>query len=252
MSGWIAGATVVAGIGGALIGSSASGKASKAEMKAGDKALAEQQRQYNTTREDQRPYREAGYVALGQLGVGTAAGGDFNRDFSMSDFHADPGYAFRKSEGLSAVDAGAAARGGALSGSAIKGEEAFGQDLATQEYSNAYNRFNADRTTRFNRLSSLAGLGQTSLQQTDSAGQNFGNNAAEIRLQQGNAGAAGIIGSANAAAGGLQTLGNYYLNRQYQQPPVAQTGSAAGSPGYFNNDLLQSSLTRPISSVGGI
>jgi hypothetical protein len=70
------------------------------------------------------------------------------RNFGASDFQADPGYAFRLSEGMKALDRTAASRGGLLSGSTLKGAQRFGSDLASQEYGNAYNRFQANRATQ--------------------------------------------------------------------------------------------------------
>ena len=52
----------------------------------------------------------------------------------------DPGYKFRLSEGMKALDRQAAARGGLISGNALKATQRYGQDLASQEFGNAYNR----------------------------------------------------------------------------------------------------------------
>lgn len=156
---------------------------------------------------------------------GTATG-DFNRDFTLADFEKDPGYEFRRTEGQRGVESSAAARGGLLSGGALKGIDRYNQDYASGEYSNAYNRFNNDRTTRFNRLAALAGTGQTAVTNTGVLGTNAANNIANTTLEAGNARASGYVGQANAVNGGLQTLGNYYLNRQYgyMPPPRAVSG----------------------------
>jgi len=70
----------------------------------------------------------------------------------MADFQADPGYAFRMTEGLKALDRQAAARGGLISGAALKASQGYGQDLASQEYMNAFNRFQTNRTNLLNPL----------------------------------------------------------------------------------------------------
>jgi len=67
----VAAATVV---GGAMSSSSAS-KAAKAQGKATDAAIGEQQRQYDTTRDDQRGYRDVGGQALQALAGATGLGG---------------------------------------------------------------------------------------------------------------------------------------------------------------------------------
>jgi hypothetical protein len=52
----------------------------------------------------------------------------------------DPGVQFRLQEGANAMEASAAARGGALSGPALAALQRQGQDLASQEYGNAWQR----------------------------------------------------------------------------------------------------------------
>lgn len=223
-------------VGGAIIGgvvqSSAASKAAKAQTDAAAAADATQLQMYNQNREDQAPYREQGYKSLAQLGTATAPGGDFNRDFTLKDFNADPGYQFRLDQGRKQLEASAAARGGLLSGGTLKALDRYNQDFASNEYSNAYSRFNQDRTTRFNRLASLAGVGQTSLQQTGQQGQQTANNIAETQLQAGNARAAGAIGVGNAINNGVTTLGNFYLQRQYAPPPSSAAPASAAPTMY--------------------
>jgi len=60
--------------------------------------------------------------------------------FTAENFQADPGYGFRLSEGLKALERSAAARGGLLSGGTGKALTRFGQDMASQEFQNAYGR----------------------------------------------------------------------------------------------------------------
>lgn len=52
----------------------------------------------------------------------------------------DPGYQFRLNEGLKALQASAAARGVLNSGGTLKGIEDYGQNYASQEYGNVFNR----------------------------------------------------------------------------------------------------------------
>lgn len=189
--------------------------AGKTQAAAAAAAIAEERRQYDLNRADLAPYREAGSTAIGQLGAGTADGADFNRDFTMADFTKDPGYQFRMDEGTHALEGSAAARGGLLSGRAGKELERYGQDYASGEYSNAYNRFNADRTTRFNRLATVAGVGQTATNTGISAGSNSTNSIADLTLERANAQAAGRIGQANAYGQGLDSLANFYRTRKY-------------------------------------
>lgn len=140
--------------------------------------------------------------------------GSLMRRFSMADFEADPGYAFRMKEGLAGVEAGAAARGGLLSGAALKAVQKYGQGLASQEYGNAYNRFTADQTNQYNRLAGLVNTGQGATNQVGNAAANFGQQAGANAIGAGNAIASGQIGSANALVGGINAgLNNYQNNR---------------------------------------
>ena len=153
--------------------------------------------------------------------------GDFNRDFTLADFQRDPGYQFRMDEGRRALERSAAARGGLMGGGTLKALERYAQGYASNEYGNAYNRFNADRDRRFNRLSSLAGIGQTASRDVASMGQQTAAGMANNTLQAGNAAAAGSVGQANAISGGLQTLGNYWQ----QQQMLKNMGGYGSTPG---------------------
>lgn len=164
----------------------------------------------------------AGFKPSGApTGDNAVPAGDFARDFTLADFTKDPGYQFRMDEGRNALEGSAAASGGLFSGATGKRLERYGEDYASGEYSNAYNRFNADRNTRFNRLATLAGVGQTATGATAQAGENASNNVADTIIGQANARAAGRVGAANAVNGGIQTLGNYYLNSRFGAPSSA-------------------------------
>jgi hypothetical protein len=143
--------------------------------------------------------------------------GDLMRDFTIADFEKDPGYEFRRAEGQKGVEASAAARGILASGGTLKGLDRYNQDYASGEFSNAYNRFNNDRTTRFNRLSALAGLGQTSTNTGVAAGANTANSIADLTTQRGNAEAAGAIARGNAINDGVQSLSDFYQQQQYNR-----------------------------------
>lgn len=149
-------------------------------------------------------------IAKGFAGVAGRQFGSLMHNFSLADFQADPGYQFRLSEGEKAINRAAAAGGRYDSGRALKDLTRFGQDTASNEYGNAYNRFNNDQSNRFNRLASLAGVGQTANNQIAAAGQNMANNVSQNQLAAGNARASGYVGSANALGGAASGIGNYY------------------------------------------
>jgi hypothetical protein len=138
--------------------------------------------------------------------------GKYARDFGMADFEADPGYAFRQSEGMKALERSAAARGGLLSGGTLKGIQRFGQDLASQEYTNAFNRYQVNRANQLNPLQSLMGSGQSSANVLTGAAGQMGQNQAAGITNAAQARASGYVGSANALSGALGGLGNLAMN----------------------------------------
>ena len=207
--GAVAGAAI-----GVVGGAMASRSAANAQTDAANQANQTQLAMYEQQRADAEPWRQAGMTALGQLGTGTAAGGEFNRNFGMADFQVDPGYQFRQQQGQQALERSAAARGGLLNGGTLKALTRYGQDTASQEYGNAYNRFNNDQSTRFNRLSSLAGIGQTASRDVANMGMSTAGAVAGNQLAAGNARASGYVGTANALTSGIgQAQSMYYLNQ---------------------------------------
>ena len=201
MTFWVAGAVV----GSSLIGASASRSAAGAQAAAADRAAAGQERMFERQVELSEPWRKAGETALNKL-VPLAT--EYT-PFGMTQFQVDPGYGFRMSEGMKALERGAAARGGLLSGAALKGVQRFGQDLASQEYQNAFNRYQAERQARLAPLQSLAGVGQTTAHQIGEAGMRTAQNVGETLTSGAAARASGYVGGANALTQGLGTYLNY-------------------------------------------
>ena len=198
-----------------LIGSRAAGKAADVQSASADRAAELQAEQYRQTREDQAPYRTAGYNALAEL-QRTAGNVPGAFKFGMGDFTADPGYGFRFSEGQKALERQSAARGGFMSGAALKAAARFGQEMGSQEYGNAYNRaltsYNtgvASENQLYNRQAGLAGIGQTATNLTGQAGQNYATTAGNLMTSGGAAQAAGYIGQANAFSQGVGQYLNY-------------------------------------------
>lgn len=126
----------------------------------------------------QQPWLQAGQIALNKL-VPEATN---YQNFGMEQFKQDPGYAFRMSEGMKALENSAAARGGLLSGATMKGIQRYGQDMASQEYMNAFNRYQVEREARLNPLQSLAGVGQTTANALAAGGQGFAGNVNQLAM----------------------------------------------------------------------
>ena len=151
-------------------------------------------------------------------------------NFTLADYEADPGYAFRFSEGQKALDKSMAARGLGISGANIKGAVKYGQDMGSQEYGNAFNRFQAGRAsqsdvynTAFNRdqiqrnallnpLQSLMGSGQTATNQVNSASNAYTTNATNAMNNYGTNATNAITGAGNARASGYVGVSNALTN----------------------------------------
>jgi hypothetical protein len=193
--------------GSALLGASAAKSAAKTQAGAADRAAELQQQQYEQTRQDLAPYRAAGVNALGKL-EGMA---DYTM-FGPEQFSRDPGYGFRLAEGQKALDRQAAARGGLISGGALKAAQRYGQEMGSQEYTNAFNRYQIERNAKLGPYQSLAGVGQTTANQLGQFGAANAANMGNLMTGGAAASAAGQVGAANAVTGGLGTYLNYTSN----------------------------------------
>ena len=191
-------------LGSAVLGAASSRSAAKTQAGAAQQAADISQRQYEQTRQDLAPWRAAGEQALNKL----IPMSEYQK-FGMDQFQQDPGYAFRLSEGQKALDRSAAARGGLISGGALKAATRYGQDMGSQEYQNAFNRYQIERNAQLAPLQSLAGIGQTTAQQLGQTGAANAANVGNYLTGGAAANAAGQVGMANAFTGGLGTYLNY-------------------------------------------
>ena len=205
---WGFAAAAVGTIASGAMSSSASKKAAKTQADSADRASQIQQENFEQTRKDLMPYKQAGDTSLSQLMGQMTPDGYFNQTYTGQDIYRDPSYQFRLQQGQDAIQSGAAAQGGLLSGATLKALQNYGQESASQEYGNAYNRFNADQTNRYNRLSNLVGIGQNAAAQVGNAGAQTAQAVANNTMAGANSIAAGQIGSANAWTNGAQQLGS--------------------------------------------
>lgn len=241
---WLtAGATV----GGGLLSSRSAKKAANAQansareanettLQAQREALAFQQKQSDQARSDSEPWRFAGGNALTRLTAGTADGGEYMRNFGAADFQADPGYQFRLAEGQRGMNNSLASRGMALSGAALKAASSYNQNMASQEWGNANNRFNTNRDAGYNKLANLAGIGQTVANQNGQNAMQIGRDGAQGMMNTatrvgnnmigaGDARASGYIASGNALTGILNQGVSMWNNRD--KPPGYGTPNAS-------------------------
>jgi len=165
-------------------------RADKTMREATANEIAENRRQYDTTRADFAPYREQGVNALQRLA------GDIDKPTAAADVMEDPGYQFGLDQGQQAISRRIAAGGGRVSGAAIKAAARFGTDYASAGYGAAYQR----KQDRLNRLAAIAGVGQTATGQTAQAGQFATGNIGNALSNQGSATAASQLYRGNVWA----------------------------------------------------
>ena len=191
-------------VGSTIVGAYSANRAAQTQAGAMDRSADLQYRQYQEDVARQKPFYDVGVNALPELVEASKY-----KPFGMDQFQADPGYAFRLSEGTKALERSAAARGGLLSGGTGKALTRFGQEMGSQEYTNAFNRYQAERTARLQPLQAMTGMGQSTAQQIGQQGQQMASNVGNAIGSSAAARASGYVGTANALTGGLNTYLNY-------------------------------------------
>lgn len=158
-----------------------------------DKALQLQQRMYEEGVARQQPFLAGGTEDYNRLRAMMMGGPGAAQQFLQMD----PGYGFRLSEGTKALERSAAARGGLLSGNTGRALQRYGQDLASQEFGNAYGR-----------LAGLAQIGPSAAGVMNTLGQQYATGAGNAYGNMGN-----IYGAMGQSAGGAQLArGSIYQN----------------------------------------
>lgn len=219
--------------GAAVVGAGATIYSAKQAGDAADEAgqnqltqVGESRRQYDQSRADLAPWREAGTNALRELQ-------------NPVNFHKDPGYDFAYNEGQRALERRQVASGNSLGGGALKALERYGQGMADQQFG-----------SYINRQQSLAGIGQSATNTTAQLGQNalsqqgqayanagqFGTSAADAR-------ASGYLGAANTLTGAANSYLNW--NALKGQSPVM----GGGSGGYNLGSTSSGAFGQPVPQV---
>lgn len=214
--------------------SSAATDAANTQANAARDANATQLEMFNRSADMQAPWRQAGSNALSQI-QGALGGQEWSRPFDASMMRADPGYQFRLDQGGKALQRQLSAGGKYFSGGALKEMQGYTQGLASQEFGNAFNRFQTDRQNRLNPLMSLAGLGQGSAAQVGSQGVAVGNSIGNNLMAAGDAQAAGRIGSANAQAGMFNNLYGFMKQNPWNVYSGTNAPISASTPTIVNN-----------------
>lgn len=141
--------------------------------------------------------------------------------FTGTNLEMDPGYQFRQAEAQKAIERSAAARGIGQTGGTLKALTRYGQDMASQEYANAFDRslktFGANQQSRQQRLGTLSGLANIGYGASGAAGGNL-INAAQYGGNLGMQGATTAGGWRNNAA---QQQGNWGVDSANRQADIA-------------------------------
>jgi hypothetical protein len=258
----IQGATSLAAAG---IQSSAVNRATDAQQQAAQNALNFSKQQYQTEQQQQVPYLTHGTEALETLNQGMYNGSLANWspqqsaqaqyqspgnamdiqyqnqgpiqtaafDPSKVNVNQDPGYGFRMSQGLQALQRTQAATG-ISGGAAAKAINDYAQGTASQEYGNAYNR--ALQTYNTN-----TGVQQQNYSLNNANNQTqFQDQMAAYNAQVGN--------NLNVANSALQNQSNAY-NRLYQMAGIGQNAAAGLGQAGQNATQQQNAITTQLGNA---
>jgi len=218
---WVASAVAAS----AAVGLYSANKASSTQANAANQAAQLSREQFDVTNEQQRPWREAGGRALTRL----ESLAEY-KPFNMATFAQDPSYQFRLDQGNKSLERSAAARGGLISGNTGGALMNYGQGLASQEYNNAFNRYQTERNQTLAPYMTLAGYGANANALTANAGATNAANVGNMLTSGAAAQAAGYMGSANAVG---QSVGQY-LNYNQGNNLVSALRGGGSTAGYGN------------------
>jgi hypothetical protein len=276
-------------VGSALIGSNAATQAQKAQERAVGKAQGALTSAYNQGIGYQKPAYDIGQQNLQTLNQMVNQGAYNASPYSYQigqapqdqfNFRTDPGYQFRMQQGQNGLNSASAAAGNQLSGASQKALQRYGQNFASNEYNNAFNKFSNQRdfnqgqyqygTTagmgnaqniynsanqqaqqQYNRMAGLADLGVSGGQNMANYAQNYGNQMAGQYGNLGNAQAAGIIGRGQAWQTGLNNaMGG--LSGQMNGSGYGSFGGSGSAQGAFNNTPYGQAFNQSQGLLGGL
>lgn len=187
----------------------ASKKATKAQVDAYNRGIDVQEKQFEVTRQDFAPFREAGYAGLGQLGDLVGINGGGVQASAIEALRNSPFYQSLYNNGEEALLSNASATGGLRSGDTADALTRFGADTLSQTIE-----------AQLGRLGGLAGMGMGA---TGSVA-NFGANKADAVTQL-----LGNIG--NAKASGYLTRGGITAGQWNAAGGMLDQAAAAFMPG---------------------
>jgi hypothetical protein len=250
---WAIGGAAVLGLYGANKQASAASGAADLQSRATADAAAQQRAMFDIQNAQQAPYREAGYGALSKIGTMLPQFTQMPegyKPFTAADLKTNlaPNYQFMLGQGLGATRQAMNVGGG---GSNVeRGGIKFAEDYASNAYQNALNNYMTQEAQKFNqqqtgttnvynRLASIAGIGQTAQGQVNQLAQNTASNIGQLGIGGASAIGAGQIGAANAMAGGYQGLGNAVTLGALMRPQGITSGAMNLPTGYNDAGFSQ-------------
>ena len=233
------GGTLAQGVGnifGGITQANAAERAARAQEQAAREALAFTKQVYGETKQNVDPFIQAGQRGLTGYEEAiqnfTKPTFDYTRkNFDLTSWK-DPGYDFRLSEAQKAIEASTAAKGMSLGSGVLKSLQTRGQDMASQEYQNAYDRYLKDEAMKYGQASDAYGR-DLGFQQTNIG--NLGN------LSQQGLGAAGTLGGFGQQTSQQvgQQIGNIGEAQAYGElGPAKIYGDMYGSWGKGLSDII--------------
>ena len=229
MSGWVAGAVVVAGVGSAYLQGEAAKKAASQYANAANQGIAYSQgiysdiqgmtsgqrslgNQANTAIKSMLPGQYQQYDAEGNPTQLAQGSGYLTAQPSMDDLtRLMPNYKFGLDQGMGQFNSQLNAAGGLVSGNAIQGGQQFAQGYAQNSLQDAFNNYQTNRQNVATNLYNASNIGSTGIQTAANAGVGTGSNVTNMLSSIGNAQAAGTMGAANAQANALNSVSNYAM-----------------------------------------
>lgn len=210
----MSGVALAVGLGSAAVGAIGANQQKKAaqgavnaQIEAGDKAIAEQQRQFDAFQKVLSPYVQGGESGFGGMLDLLGLSGQEKQQAAIAGIEESPLFQSLAKQGEEAILANASATGGLRGGNTQGALAQFRPSLLN----NLINQ-------RFQQFGQVAELGQASAAGVGAAGLQTGANVGNIYQNQGEAIGQGLIarGQANAAPfNALASMGGYAFGKQF-------------------------------------
>jgi hypothetical protein len=165
-----------------------------------------------------------GSTGVAQASPSNAAGGygSLLTPFTADTFKQySPAYQFQLQQGQQGVLNGDEASAGALSGAAQKDLMSYNQNAANTAFNNAFNQYQTQQGNIYQRLGSLAQLGQSAASNQATGASSFANGIGNSISNIGAAQAGGIVGATNSITGSINNALPYLM--------AGNSGSSAGA-----------------------